>query len=48
MTKKLFKSSAFEGFKKYREFEASQQNAIIDRLNVLIKAQNNIIKSLGR
>lgn len=42
-----FGSRAFENWKKQRESDTKLQIAIIDRLDVVVKAQNATIKALG-
>jgi len=41
---KAFKTKAFEGWKQTQEYEAKTQNAIIERLNTVIKAIGIVAK----
>ena len=41
-------SKAFDGWKKLRDHDTKLQMAIIERLDVVVKAQNATIKAIGQ
>jgi len=44
---KVFKSRAFDNWKKYQEYEAKTQNAIVERINGVIKGLNVVVKAVA-